>query len=85
MQKWFLQPETRPIWSDAQDEVLGRTANGTPPTTRPSGAGARPIQNDFAARMDWTIKPYAEANHPPVPKLGHPAELTGQARRTRGR
>ena len=23
-------------------------------------------QNDFAARMDWTIKPYAEANHPPV-------------------
>ena len=30
-------------------------------------------QNDFAARMDWTIKPYAEANHPPVPKLGHPA------------
>ena len=21
--------------------------------------------------MDWTIKPYEEANHPPVPKLGH--------------
>ena len=35
-------------------------------------------QNDFAARMDWTIKPYAEANHPPVPKLGHPAELTAK-------
>ncbi len=25
------------------------------------------FQNDFAARMDWTIKPFAEANHPPVP------------------
>jgi len=23
-------------------------------------------QNDFAARMDWTIKDYAHANHPPV-------------------
>lgn len=23
MQKWFLQPETRPIWTDADDEVLG--------------------------------------------------------------
>jgi hypothetical protein len=22
-------------------------------------------QNDFAARLDWCVKPYAEANHPP--------------------
>ena len=29
-------------------------------------------QNDFSARMDWTIKPYDEANHPPVPSLDHP-------------
>jgi hypothetical protein len=35
-------------------------------------------QNDFAARMDWTIKPSAEANHPPVPKLGHPDRLTAK-------
>ena len=35
-------------------------------------------QNDFAARMDWTIKPYAEANHPPVPKLGHAARAHRQ-------
>ena len=24
------------------------------------------FQNDFAARMDWTVQPYASANHPPV-------------------
>ena len=24
------------------------------------------FQNDFAARMDWTVKPYDEANHQPV-------------------
>ena len=40
---------------------------------------ASAYQNDFVARMDWTIKPYREANHPPVPKLGHPAELTARA------
>ena len=29
------------------------------------------LQNDFAARADWCVKPYAEANHPPVVKLAH--------------
>jgi len=33
-------------------------------------------QNDFAARMDWTIKPFSEANHPPVAKVNHPEEFT---------
>ena len=32
-------------------------------------------QNDFAARMDWTIKPFEEANHPPVARLSHPEEF----------
>jgi hypothetical protein len=32
-------------------------------------------QHDFAARMDWTIKPYAEANHPPEPKVLSAANL----------
>ena len=36
-------------------------------------------QNDFAARMDWTIKPYAQANHPPVVKLDHPAYIKAKA------
>ena len=34
------------------------------------------FQNDFAARMDWTTKAYEEANHPPVPALGHDTQLT---------
>jgi hypothetical protein len=29
--------------------------------------------------MDWTIKPYSAANHPPVPKLGHSAKLTARS------
>jgi hypothetical protein len=34
------------------------------------------IQNDFAARMDWTVKPPREANHAPVPRLRHAEVLT---------
>ena len=40
-QKWHLQPETRPFWTDADDEVLGIDGAGTTTTTPPSGAGAR--------------------------------------------
>lgn len=36
------------------------------------------FQNDFAARADWCVKSYAEANHAPVVKLAHPADLTAQ-------
>jgi hypothetical protein len=29
------------------------------------------VQNDFASRADWCVKPFAEANHPPVVVLAH--------------
>jgi hypothetical protein len=28
--------------------------------------------------MDWTIKSYEEANHPPVPEIGHSDRLTAK-------
>jgi hypothetical protein len=27
------------------------------------------LQNDFRARLDWCVKPFSKANHPPVPVL----------------
>lgn len=33
------------------------------------------MQNDFAARADWTIKSYDEANHEPIVKLAHSEDL----------
>ena len=39
------------------------------------GRWAQAISNDFAARLDWHVKPPAEANHPPV---GH---INGDATR----
>ena len=77
-QKWHLQPETRPIWTDAQDEVLGHDGHWHTTNHATIWRWRAAYQNDFAARMDWTVKPYAEANHPPVPRLAHPARVTAQ-------
>jgi len=37
------------------------------------------IQNDFAARADWCVKPYDQANHPPVVQLAHARDLKVRA------
>jgi hypothetical protein len=76
MRKWFYEPETRPFWSDAEDEVLGIDGNWHTGNKATIWRWRSAYQNDFAARLDWTIKPYAEANHPPVPKLNHANQRT---------
>jgi hypothetical protein len=76
MQKWFLEPETRPFWSDAMDEVSGVDSCWHTSNKATIWRWRSAYQNDFAARMDWTIKPYKEANHPPVPKINYPDNLT---------
>ncbi|MBE3109490.1 MAG: DUF1593 domain-containing protein, partial [Acidobacteria bacterium] len=74
--KWFYEPETRSFWSDTEDEVLGVDGNWHTSNKATIWRWRSAYQNDFAARMDWTIRLYAEANHPPVPKLHHPNQLT---------
>ncbi|MDC7241207.1 MAG: DUF1593 domain-containing protein [Spirochaetales bacterium] len=73
--KWFAEPETRALYSDAEDEVMG--VDGQWYTTNKASIWRwrEAFQNDFAARMDWTVKSAEEANHPPVPVLDHPAHL----------
>ncbi len=80
-------PETRAIWTNANDnytpyvsKTYGRTV-GLDTTTftgykETLWRWRDDFQNDFAARMDWCIKPFSEANHPPVPVLMHPEQLT---------
>jgi hypothetical protein len=75
LRKWFYEPETRPFWSDAEDEVLGVDGNWHTSNQATIWRWRSAYQNDFAARMDWTIKPYAEANHPPVARLAHANRL----------
>ena len=75
---WFVQPETRAFWTDAEDEVRG--ADGAWHTSNKATIWRwrEAYQNDFAARMAWTVKPYAEANHPPVARLAHAERLTAR-------
>jgi len=43
--------------------------NGTTNRDNTLARWAEAIQNDFKARLDWCVKPSAEANHPPVAKV----------------
>lgn len=76
LMKWHLYAETRPIYTDADDEVLGIDGRWHDNNHATIWRWREAYQNDFAARMDWTVKTFKEANHPPVPKLAHAARLT---------
>ena len=43
--------------------------NGTTNRDNTLARWAASLQNDFRARLDWCVKPRAEANHPPVVKI----------------
>jgi hypothetical protein len=68
--------ETRPSWTQGGDAFPGRhnsrdTVIGMDGRTYTSDQATiwrwrRAFQHDFAARMDWTIKPPREANHNPT-------------------
>ncbi|MBT3269345.1 DUF1593 domain-containing protein [Candidatus Poribacteria bacterium] len=77
-QKWFQEPETRPFWTNAVDEVLGVDGAWHTSNHATIWRWRSAYQNDFAARIDWTTKSYEEANHPPVVKLAHPSELAAK-------
>lgn len=82
-----IAPETRPIWTNAIDSYTPHVQKEYGRTVRPDSVtftGYKEtlwrwrddFQNDFAARMDWSIMSFEEANHPPIPKLTHPEEFT---------
>ncbi len=62
--------ETRPIWTQGGDSfrrvTSADTVNGVTSDQATIWRWRGDFQNDFAARMDWTIRPFAAANHPPV-------------------
>jgi hypothetical protein len=66
MEKWFGEPETRPLWTNAADEVLGADGSWHTSNHATIWRWRAAYQNDFVARMDWSVKSRAEANHPPV-------------------
>jgi hypothetical protein len=82
-----FEPETRKIWTNAVDTYTpyisseyGRTVKMDTVTFKDNKVSLwrwrDDFQNDFAARMDWCIKSYEEANHHPVIVLSHPEIIT---------
>lgn len=61
-------PETRPYWNEAADTLTdawgSRLASGREVALL---RWRDDFQRDFAARMDWCVKSFSEANHKPVP------------------
>lgn len=81
-----IPAETRPIWTNASDSVTPFRASDFGVTIVPmerTYTGYREtiwrwrddFQNDFAARMDWTVWPPVEANHPPQVQIATPARI----------
>lgn len=72
----YRQPngETSPIWTQgggggsltSQDEVVGIDGKIYVSDQATIWRWRDAFQRDFAARMDWTIKPYNKANHHPA-------------------
>jgi hypothetical protein len=60
------KPGQTNVWKDADDDGN---------TTKPIWRWAEAFQNDFAARADWCVKTYAEANHPPFVWLTTPPDV----------
>ena len=82
-----VEPEPRAIWTNAADMYVpfvhneyGRAVRKDTVTFNSNKATLfrwrEDFQNDFAARMDWCIRPYDEANHPPVPSVAGSAMIT---------
>ena len=82
-----IEPETRAIWSNAVDEYRPIQANEYGRAQDVGTATFKDFrvtlwrwrddfQHDFAARIAWTTKPYAEANHAPRVSLSHPSVIS---------
>ena len=68
--------EIFPVWTNASDTVVGCDGKEYRSPQATIWRWRDAFQNDFAARMDWTVShDYRGANHPPIVKLAHANKL----------
>ena len=81
---WTQGGDSYPGSDNSRDTVIGSTAKHTPRTRPPIWRWRTAFQHDFAARMDWTIRDVAHANHnPDVVVNGQRGQSADHARRRR--
>lgn len=82
-----FEAETRAIYTHATDSFTPFVPNKFGRAVKPDTISyhdnkatlwrwRKDFQNDFAARMDWSVKEYNAANHPPVPLLKGDSVIT---------
>ena len=80
-ERGYQYPEGRWYGSSAWGRLASKqgksTANNPDYRTyfKPMWRWSDALQNDFAARADWCVENFQNANHPPVVKLLHPEDL----------
>jgi hypothetical protein len=57
------------LWKDGNNVTDYNTFDKKQDLEYPQTRWVEALQNDFAARADWCVKSYSEANHPPVVTL----------------
>jgi hypothetical protein len=60
------KPGRTNVWTNAPDDG---------DLYKPIWRWAEDFQNDFAARAAWSVKPYRDANHPPIVNMVEPSDV----------
>lgn len=86
----FVQSKTNPhLWQDGKEVTDYNSFTGKEDMSFPQARWIQAIQNDFAARADWCVKSYKDANHAPIVNLkqadinikpGQTVQLNGTAK-----
>ena len=71
----MLSPTNPRRWEDGKTVTDFNPYTQQPDAAYPQTRWIPALQNDFAARADWCVKTKKEANHPPVVRLNHAANL----------
>ena len=75
----FVKSKTNPKrWEDGKDVTDFNPITGKPDSSYPQVRWIEVLQNDFAARANWCVKEYTEANHAPIVKLNHPNNISAK-------
>jgi hypothetical protein len=69
-------------WEDGREVGDLNPQTGEMDPSYPQVRWIRVLQNDFAARADWCVREYEDANHAPEVTLENPADLTARAGET---
>ena len=72
----MVQSATNPHrWEDGKQVTDYNPYTHKPDAAYPQTRWIDVLQNDFAARADWCVKPYKQANHAPIVKLTTPLNV----------